>query len=153
MFLAFFAESKSCTKSDAHHRKSFWFPFWQNTKRILYKIRREAPGDFCEGLVGQNTKDIVYKIRREAPGMLSWLPFCAKCKGDPLHNPGRSAGELFEGPLGKIQRTSYTKSGAKRRGTFWGPFVWNTKKLNRGSGAKHRKTFFGSPSEAGYPCI
>ena len=64
--------------------------FGKNTKGILYKIRREAPGYFrallgkiqresntnparsagkpFEGPFGQNTKEILYKIRREAAG-------------------------------------------------------------------------------------
>ena len=73
--------------------------------------------------------------RREILG-----PFLVKYKGNPIQNPARSAGNCFEFPfaqnakeilykirreaaenfvaalLGKIQRESYTKSGAKRRG-------------------------------------
>ena len=57
----------------------------QNTKEILYKIRREAPGFFWRTLFGQNPKGILYKIRREAPENVFEDPFWAKYKGNPIH--------------------------------------------------------------------
>ena len=45
-----------------------------------------------------------------------------------MQNPARSAGNLLRALLGKLQRESYTKSGAERREIlFEGPFGQNAK--------------------------
>ena len=58
-------------KTDAQRLGIFEDLIGQNTKGIIYEIRREAPVNLWRTLLGQNTKEILYKIRY---GFLQGIP-------------------------------------------------------------------------------